>query len=254
MSIGSSTGFLALSGLFMAAACLVQPAHADTISIAVETTEYMPEYATEDGVYKGFFRDLFDAFAKAKGHTVDYKPLPIVRGNQALINGEVDAKFPDNAFWAQDMKGGAKVVYSDPVIAYIDGVSVLPDKKGAKVEEMKTLGTVTGFTPFDYLDLIKAGKVEMKENPSLEGLIQQALAGRVDGAYASVAVINYQLDKMGKSAGLVFAAGLPHTKSGYSLSSIKHPELVAEFNQWMKDNASMIADLKAKTGAEKGVE
>lgn len=109
-----------------------------------------------------------------------------------------------------------------------------------------------GFTAWDYLDLIQKGTVAITENSSFEGLLKQVLMGRVDGAYINTEVGRYQLETILKKPGeLVFDPSLPHTKSVYLLSTITHPEVINEFNQFLKNKAALVQQLKAKHGINK---
>jgi hypothetical protein len=230
-------------------------AHAQTFNVGVENSQYLPAYTYEDGEYKGFARTLLDAFAVDKGYKFDYRPMPVIRLFAELVAGNIDLKFPDNAMWAPDMKKGQPVVYSDPVVAYVDGISLPPAARGKAVESVHMLGLVRGFTPYEWQDRINAGAVSLHENNSFTALLETTIAGRNDGAYANVAVVNYQLDAVLKKPGaLVYDPGLPHTRSHYHLSTIKHPGLIGEFNAWMAANAGRIAQMKAAFGVEKGVE
>lgn len=239
------------------AALLFWPALAaarDTLVIGVESLYYLPLASYENGVYRGYARDLFDAFARDRGYAVEYRALPVPRLYASFFEGEVDFKFPDNAHWKQDQRVGKKIHYSDPVVAYIDGTSVTPDKMNAAAAPIKRLGTMGGFTPWAWMDRIGADQILLSENTRLEALVRQALAGRVDGVYASVAVINYQLDHVLKHPGdLVFNPALPYSRDNYHLSTIRRPEILNEFNDWMRKNRRWIAALKKKHGVEKGV-
>lgn len=227
---------------------------AQTYTVGVENIEYYPQYSYVDGEYTGFGRAVLDAFAKAKGYTFDYRPLPVARLFATFVAGDLDLKYPDNAYWSADMKKSVTVTYSDPVVAYIDGVSVQPARLGQGADAVKVLGIVRGFTAWDWLDRIKGGTVQVQENNSFGALLDQALLGRVDGVYANVAVVNHLLEaKLKKPGALVFDPGLPHTKSAYHLSTIRHPKLVAEFNEWMHDNQASIDRMKAEYAVEKGV-
>lgn len=228
-------------------------ATAGTFSIGVENIDYMPQYAFADGEYRGFARALLDAFARDSGNSFEYRALPVARLFAEFVAGSVDFKYPDNALWSADLKKGHEVVYSTPVVSYIDGVSVLPSRAGKGADGLKVLGTVRGFTAWDWLDRINAGQVKLNENNSFSALLQQALIERVDGAYANVAVVNYQLGQMNKPAALVYDPALPHTAGAYHLSTIRHPELVAAFNAWMSDKAAAVAKLKADYAVEQGV-
>jgi len=113
---------------------------------------------------------------------------------------------------------------------------------------------VSGFTPFAWLGILKEGRVRLVENPQMRALQRQVLTGRIDGAYASVAVANHILDQELKQPGaLVFDPSLPHTRSDYYLSSAKHHELIKRFDSWLQANASRTAAIKLKYGAEAGV-
>lgn len=229
-------------------------ARAQTYSVGVENNQYLPAYGYVDGEYRGFARALLDAFAADKGYRFDYRPLPVIRLFAALVGGDIDLKFPDNAMWSADMKASQTVTYSDPVMAYIDGVNVLPDRKGRSVDSIRTLGLVRGFTAWDWQDRIKAGTVTLHESNSFTALLETTIVARNDGAYANVAVVHHQLETvLNKPGALVFDPSLPHTRSHYHLSSIKHPQLVAEFNGWMAANAASIARLKAEFAVEKGI-
>ena len=226
----------------------------DTLIIGVENQYYLPIYAYENGNFHGFARDLFDAFARDRGYQIEYRALPVPRLYASFFEGQVDFKFPDNAYWKQDQRVDKKIRYSDPVIASIDGTSVLPANRNATSDQIQRLGTVSGFTPWAWMERIKSGKTVLSENTRFDALVRQTLSGRVDGAYASVAVINYQLDHVLKNPGaLVFNPALPHSRDNYHLASIKRPDVVIEFNDWMRKNRAWIAALKKKYDVEKGV-
>jgi ABC-type amino acid transport substrate-binding protein len=222
--------------------------------VGVEELDYYPAYAWQKGEYVGAARDILDAFANARGYRFTYRALPIKRLYAELLSDGIDLKFPDNAEWNGEAKAGKDVVYSNPVIAYIDGVSVRAENAGKGVDAIRTLGTVAGFTPFAWQERIQAGKVQLRENPRMEQLLRQVVLGRVDGAYVSVAVMNYYLDHvMDMPGALVFSPSLPHSRDYYRLSTVHHPEVLAEFNAWMAANQPLIAAIKERTGAEKGV-
>jgi ABC-type amino acid transport substrate-binding protein len=226
----------------------------ETLVIGVENQYYLPVYAYENGAYRGFARELFDAWASDRGYRVEYRALPVPRLYASLYGGQVDFKFPDNPNWKRDERTGKAINYSEPVAAFVDGTSVRPGNRAVSADSIKTLGTMGGFTPWAWLDRIKAGKTALSENFNLQALLRQALAGRIDGVYASVAVVNYQLDRVLRQPGaLVFNANLPYSRDHYYLSSIKHPELVRDFNDWMRKNRARVNALKQKHGVEKGV-
>lgn len=227
-------------------------AQAETYTIGVENIDYLPAYGLDKGEYIGYAREVFDAFAKAKGHTFIYKPLPVPRLYASIASGDLDFKFPDNQNWAPDRREGLEYTFSGSVIDYIDGVVRPPNSLGKPI---KILGTVTGFTPWVFLDKVKSGDVKVLENADFTSLVRQAMAGRIDGAYASVAVANRQLDEVIKNSGaLVFDSSQAHDRNSYMLSTVNHPELIKEFDAWMAENKTFIAELKERHAVEKGIE
>jgi hypothetical protein len=234
-----------------------EPRHAvvRTFMVGVEELDYYPVYAVQKGEYVGAAREILDAFAQAKGYVFTYRPLPIKRLYAELLAGGIDFKFPDNPSWASDVKQGQPLAYSQPVIGYIDGVLVRPEDVGRGSGSVRLLGTVSGFTPFAWLDLIRQGKVQVKENPRMDLLLKQVAMERLDGAYASVAVANYQLDAtLGTPDALAFDSSLPHSRDYYRLSTLKQAKVVAEFDAWMAANAGLVKAIKERTGAEKGIQ
>lgn len=221
--------------------------------VGVEDIEYYPLFAVRDGEYVGAMREIVDAFARAKGYKVTYRPLPIKRLYAELIGGGIDMKMPDNPNWGGESKVGLSVVYSKPMVSYIDGVLVRPGSVAKPVEQFATLGTVSGFTPYAWLDRVKSGKVALKENPRMELLLRQAVVGHVEGAYVNVAVAHHVLNSILNMPGaLVFNPMLPHSRDYYHMSTIKHGDVIAELDAWMKENAQLVKDIKDRFGAEKG--
>lgn len=215
--------------------------------VGVEDNRYLPHYSYEQGVYLGFGREVLDAFFKSRGHAFEYRALPVARLFRSFVEREVDFKYPDSALWSADLKEGKAIVYSDPVVSSTDGVSVPPDKLGRPVEEIKLLGTVRGFTAWSWIDRIESRQVILSENDSTARLARQAIMGRVDGAFANVDVIQHLLANVLRlPEALVFDTSLPHTKNHYHLSTIGHPEVIAEFNRWMKSEAEFVTRLREK--------
>lgn len=222
--------------------------------VGVEELDYYPAYAVKNGQYAGAAREILDAFAQDQGFQFHYQPLPIVRLTGELVSGGIDFKFPDSPNWQTELRKGKTIAYSKAVIAYIDGVMVKPENRGRGLAKFTTLGTVSGFTPHGWLAALKEGRVKLVENPQMRALQRQVIAGRIDGAYASVAVANHLLETdLALPGALVFDETLPHTRGDYLLSSARHPELIKRFDAWLTANGDRITQIKNKYSAEKGV-
>lgn len=249
--VGNMMKQLLLAAILAALGCTPAAQAGQTFVIGVENQDYLPAYGLKNGQYHGFARELFDAFAKDRGYAFEYRALPVPRLYASFFNGQVDFKFPDNAHWKQDQRSGKSIIYSDPVLTYIDGVVVPVDRKGVAVDEIRTLGTVAGFTPWAWMDRVGAGKVRVSENASFEALVRQVVARRIDGAYANIAVVNYQLDKVLAMPGaLTFATHLPYSRDHYHLSTTRHAVVIQEFNAWLKQNGGQVESMKKRHGVE----
>lgn len=226
-----------------------------TFTVGVEDLEYYPQYSHKGNEFIGFGRELLDAFANSKGYKFEYKILPLNRLFLENLKGKsLDFQYPDNAYWEAHLRKGVTVNYSKPVMPFIDGVVVLPANKGRGLKQFKVLGTMTGFTPWNYLDMIKDKQVTVFENDSFISLLKQTSMKRVDGAYINVEVAQYQLREVLRQPGaLVFDPDLPHTKDFYYLSSVKHPKVIQEFNEFLAREVDLYEQLRKRLAIESSI-
>ncbi len=190
--------------------------------VGVEEQNYLPGYGWVDGDYKGAAADIITAFAADQGYKITFRALPVRRLFAETLKGTIDLKFPDNPQWAQDIKKGYTVVYSNPVLDYIDGVVVKADHVGKGWAAFHVLGTVSGFTvPDEWRAKIESGAVRLKENSKLDQLLRQVILERVDGAYVSVIAALYEAENtLHEGKALAFDPGLPYSKGSYMVSSV----------------------------------
>ncbi|HCJ28205.1 MAG TPA: hypothetical protein DHV63_02650, partial [Pseudomonas sp.] len=197
-----------------------------TYVVGVEQAAFMPHYDGDaQGNYRGFARELLDSFAAHSGVRLLYKVLPAEDLLPALLDGRVDAKYPDNPNWSGAAKRGYRLQYSQAVVNYVDGVMVAPRRAGLGVDELKRLAVVDGWTPWGYEDRIAARQSLLVSSRDLPRMVRQALLKDSDGAYYNVVVAAHYLNNVrAKPGALVFDPDLPHTRSTYNLSTLGHPE------------------------------
>ncbi|WP_457441216.1 substrate-binding periplasmic protein [Pseudomonas sp. TE3786] len=227
-------------------------AHAQTYVVGVENLPFMPHYSTDkQGNYTGFAREVLDLFAAKAGIQLEYRPLPVERLLPALLQGEVDFKYPDNADWAQPQKAGKSLHYSQAVVNYVDGVLVPPMQQGQGVDKLQRLAIVSGWTPWAYQARIEAKQTLLTTSEDLPSMIKLALKNEADGAYFNVVVATYYLDTIRARPGaLLFDSKLPYTRGTFNLSSSKYPELISRFDQFLAEQHEAIAALKEKYQVE----
>lgn len=236
----------------IALAFLANTAHAQTYVVGVENLAFMPHYSTDkQGNYCGFAREVLDLFAATAGIQFDYRPLSGERLLPALLQGEVDFKYPDNPTWAQGQKAGKNLSYSQAVVNYVDGVLVPPMRQGQGVDKLQRLAIVNGWTPWAYQARVEAKHTQLIVSDDLPAMIKLALRKDAEGAYFNIVVASYYLDNIRAQPGaLVFDPKLPFTRGTFNLSSSKHPQLIQRFDQFLIEQHEQIAKLKDKYQVE----
>jgi len=218
--------------------------------VGVEYLEYFPQYSYDPKQgYRGAYKAILDMFAEEKGYEFEYKALPINQLYHAFIQQKLDFKYPDNALWNTKGKDQVKVHYSEQVLEFTDGIMVLKNRYGSGLGNLKTLGIPKGFTPNGYTALVQQNEILLQEGNALKDVLGMLLIGQVDGAYVNKSVANYQLDYKYHMAGrAIFDDTLPFIKDAYRLSSIKHPDVIREFNVFLQDHKSSINAIKKEYG------
>lgn len=227
---------------------LLSPAHAETFTVGVESQPYMPYSDVQDGQYLGYGRDLLDAFAAYQGHVFVYQPLPVRRLLSELLNDRVDLKYPDNPRWNADLKQGHTLYLSQATAESIDGVMVKPEYLGKGKARLQRLGTQRGFSPWPYLSDIESGKIILIQANQIDSLLAMVLSGRVDGIYLNPQVVRHHLYNSAKNDALVLDPNLPYQADHYFLSSIKHPEVIQQFDAFLVSQAKQVQALKEHHG------
>lgn len=227
-----------------------QGAEKRVFSIGVEDYEhFMPYSQFKNNRYEGLGKAILERFAAEKGYRFDYQVYPLKRRDRMFVEGQLDFIFPDHPYWVMDLKQGLDIQYA-PMLEFTDGVVVLPENKGKGLEALKRMGLPLGFTAYQYLDAIKAGKIEVKEI-GYDGLYRQVINRRVDGAYVNIKIARYYWQRQGgtnKQSPIVFDPDLPHATGFWSLSSQKYPTVIKEFRAFMRDNPQLIETLKQEYG------
>jgi len=226
------------------------PAQAKDLIIGVEDFSYLPIAAYQDNQYSGFARELFDEFAKVSKNNITYKAVSIADRYTALQDGKINFLFPGNPAWL-DLKdtarNGKKLNYSEPVLQFTDGSMVKPENKDKTIDSIKTLGTIKGFSVVSYETEIKADKIKVVESDTLDDLLKQVIAGKIDAAYITPAVAQYQLTHVLKQPNaLVFSKTLPRFDADYFLVTIQEKAEMHEFNRFLEQKADWIKQLKKK--------
>lgn len=221
----------------------------EEIRVGVELQLYQPYSDVENGEYRGYARDLLDAFAAEYDYRFVYTPLPVRRLLGDFLSGRVDLKFPDHPQWNADQKAGHEIHYSRPAAPYIDGILVKPQHLGQGIQRIELLGTQNGFTPWPYLAEIRNQQIKLIQANQIQSLLLMASSDRLDAVYLNPKVVAHQLGQMGMATdSLVFDPALPHVEDHYYLSSIRHPQLIEAFNRFLLERAELVREIRLRHG------
>jgi ABC-type amino acid transport substrate-binding protein len=221
-------------------------AREQALIVGVEDVDYEPIMNGSDGRFSGYAFQLLELFTRRQGLRFSYRPLPIKRMTPFLLDGQIDLCFPDNPNWRLDLKAGHELAYSEAFVPFQDMVFVKPESIG---QPLKRLGVVRGFTPKRFQAQIEKGEIELTEATAPSNLVKMALAGRIDGVALAGAVGRHQLRQLGQPEGLQPDPAY-HAKfeMHYRLSSLRHPEVIAQFNDFLKAEATAIQTLQKRFG------
>ncbi|MCY1350373.1 Bacterial extracellular solute-binding protein, family 3 [compost metagenome] len=237
------------------AAALPAAAQAETYVVGVEKADFEPYFSVDaKGEYRGFARDLLDAFARDAGIELRYQPVEPGRLLGELLAGRVDLKYPDSPTWAKDAKAGKDVRYSAATVDFIDGVLVAPLQQGKGIQHLKRLAVVGGWTPEQYREPIASGHLAQVNAGDLRDLIRTTLKKQADGAYYNVEVAIHHLNYRSSSTNaLVFDSMLPYSRGTYHLSTVKQPQLIARFDRFLQEHPLEVATLKSRYRVEENI-
>lgn len=236
--------------LAMAATAVFAQAR-EVYTVVVQDIDYFPIYRADPitDSYSGYVRELMDAFARHQDIRFEYRVRPVRRMTWEFLADHFDFALPDNPRWDRSAKEGLTIHYSEPLLTFEDAVFVPKGQQNMSLEEMTDYGTIHGFTPWKFQDLIDSGQVELKIASKPSNLIRMAMAGRVTAFNLAVPVAEYHFRELGTTGRFVVAPNLmPQRESYYHFSTLKHPELINAFDRFLKNHQTEVNRLLQQYG------
>jgi polar amino acid transport system substrate-binding protein len=221
------------------------PLRADSFVIGIEQIDYYPHYDFSQRQKRGYFFDLIQLFSDKTGHQFKFMPLPVKRLYSSTTSG-IDLIYPDNPLWQQYMEPGTDKFYSSPVIFTLGSTLVKPELQHITLEKFRSLAVIHGFVPTQWLALKSQHKYRMVDVPDVASALGLVLKGRLDGANIEFNVAQHYLRSIAAQDQLVIAEQLPFTQLPFLMSTVKHPQLLAQFDLFLQENAAEVVALKRK--------
>lgn len=227
--------------------CLLLSSHAyaaQRFIIGTEDINFYPHYDFTSVQGQGFANDVLRLFAEEYGYQFSFQPLPVKRLYHELDN-LVDFIYPDNPNWAKFQGSQQQRLFSEPLVQNWGTTLVLPKNKQLELAQVRTLAVIHGFTPVAWLALKPDNKFKFYEVPNAVTAINMVLKGQLDAADVEYHVARHILARQQQSDALVVADKLPMTRVNFHLSTIRHPQVLAQFNQFLLTHQNEIAQIKA---------
>lgn len=220
--------------------------HKKNLLIGVEDISYYPYFDYNEGD-ASLSKTLLDKFAADRGYTINYLALPVKQFSKWLYINDIDFKYPDNQRWHDPNRDEHNAqYYSDDMFYLTAGTVVLLANKQKPKAFFKNLGMISGFDPTLWKADIANNRVSLLDDTSPKVLMKHLVNGLVDGVDIDIAVAEHYLASLGLDTQLAYSDALPQEVFSHQLSTIKYPEIIVEFNQWLKQNVSFIQAAKVK--------
>jgi len=223
---------------------------ANALTLGVEITDYSPYfYLNAEKKYQGAAREIFDLFSEVNHLKISYSAMPVPRLFSEFVKGEVDLKFPDNPLWSASLQADVKVHYSDPVFNINETLLILKQKSTEiKKADIKKVGTILGFSTPGIAKAVANKEFETVKTKEVEQLIHMLVSNRVQAVYFNESVALDLVKKIYPKKQLSIHSQHPPFQYAYHLSSINHPELITQFNQFLNSHAEQVAKIRQRHG------
>ena len=122
----------------------------------------------------------------------------------------------------------------------------LPVNKNILLQHFRTLAVIHGFTPTAWLNLRNQYRFKLYEVPNAISAVNLVLKGELQGADVEYNVAQHILRTQQQEGALVVAEQLPVTRISFHLSTIRHPQVIQQFNRFLLSHQADIEALKHK--------
>ncbi|WP_186646625.1 hypothetical protein [Fluviispira vulneris] len=224
------------------------------IKLGVEDINYYPIYGAYnfDGIkmkdYEGLVADILKFYNKSQNDfEIVFNPRPIKRLYMEFLDSksDLDAKFPDNPLWKDKLKiqSKQKILYSDPILEYTDGAFVFHENKKIALNEIRKIGTLSGFDLINYDTLINNKKTILEEYNNVNILFEKLLTKSVDMIYLNKSLVECFCQREKKNSQILFRSDFPNSKGYYYISTFKYPQFIKSFNLFIKQKKGDINNI-----------
>ncbi len=214
--------------------------------VGVEDVSYYPVQNFRDDNNKGVLASILRLFEETEGINLEFIPLPVHRFASWYDDGAIDLRIPDHPSWSsQDQP---ELIYSAPVLRLCESTIVLDKNADKSASELKSIGTLHGFTPSHrWRDRIAQDDIVLITDSSPKMLTRMLMNEMVDGLDLDYSAIQHQVEELGYDQGSIkISNAIPQRQLSYRMSTILHEDIIQRFNDFLIQYREEIIEIKRK--------
>lgn len=212
-------------------------------TIGTEAIAFYPHFDFTETEQPGYGNQVLARFADYANIELVYIALP-VRRLYHEIDRMVDAVYPDHPAWVTYQGTAPDRFFSARVATTLGTTFVQRDMAAISAGQVRTLAIIHGFTPVAWMPLLETLRLRVVDVPDAHSALGLLALRRVDAADVEYHVARHILSTMEPGTELSVAKNLPYIQSGYHLSSVKHPQLIRCFDQFLQESEPELIKLK----------
>ena len=217
-----------------------------TYRVGIENVDYYPMFTKKEERNKtGFLIEVMELFAQKRGVKFEYIHLPITRFAEWYQQDNIDFRLPDNPLWNQNTHN---LIYSEGIIKLRSDTVVLKKNQSSPMSNLKVIGSLYGFVPASHWkERVNSGKTKFIYENSMRVLIHMLAKGMTDGLDVNLNVVQHYAKELGYDTDdFVVSSNAPSYQYAYALSSMDHPEIVKDFDDFLINSQNEISLLKQR--------
>jgi hypothetical protein len=219
---------------------------AETIVIGTQNFHYFPHYDFTSDTDKGLAWAIFEAFKATTEHEFVYISMPVLRLQKELAKGSVDFIYPDNPKWYNPIISNSRKSFSQPVTRALGGTIMRPDKLGGGISTIRRLAMPLGFTPVNWQERVDQQLTHLIRVTDTLNALELIAMNRADAANLEFHVAQHIASQQPGLGNFTLDPMLPHDGVAFSLATIRHTPLLAEFNAFLASHQELIKQLHAQ--------
>ncbi|WP_414829189.1 hypothetical protein [Alteromonas sp. H39] len=221
-------------------------AQADTFIVGAQNIQYYPHYDFSQENDKGLAWAILEAYADRSGHELIYYDMPVKRLQLEMLKGNVDFVYPDNPKWYNQIIPASDKFFSTPLTRALGGTIVNPDDVGKGLDRIQRLSIPLGFTPVNWQSRVDQNLTRLVTVTDTLSALYLLKKNRVDAANLEYSVTQYLALTSPQYGPFTLDPALPHDNVGFMLSTINHPEVILDINNFIRTHGELIESLKQK--------